>query len=97
MLINKIKETPNLTIPIKAFVTFEQEEGFNLMKKKKKLKFGNSIVKMREADEPSNIQWENLDSTSNLKFWGFLRIMAIMVVLFSLSIVLDYSTDQVSM
>jgi len=45
----------DLTIPRKAFITFEQEEGHLLMKKYRKLQLGNSASILNQADEPSNI------------------------------------------
>jgi len=59
-------DTPfeDLTRPTMVYITFEQEEGRNLMNRFRKLPLGDgSIAVMSQAGEPSNIQWQNLDST----------------------------------
>jgi len=64
-----------VTTPIKAFIIFKTQEGYERTcrhlssrtpfgfqnKKRVEYKFLDQAVRVREAPEPSNIIWENLE------------------------------------
>ena len=88
-----VSDTPfeDLIIPSMVYITFEQEEGRNLMNSFQKLPLGNGTTAvMSQASEPSNIQWQNLDSTSSTRAFGYLFTIASVVGLFSFGLVLEY-------
>ena len=88
-----VSDTPfeDLIIPSMVYITFEQEEGRNLMNTFQKLPLGNGTTAvMSQASEPSNIQWQNLDSTSSTRAFGYLFTIASVVGLFSFGLVLEY-------
>jgi hypothetical protein len=93
MLKKALYDTPfeDLTRPTMVYITFEQEDGRNLMNKFQKLPLGDgTIALMNEANEPSNIQWQNLDSTSSTRVYGYLFTIVAVFGLFSCSLVFEY-------
>jgi len=78
--IHKAKSS-ELSRPVKAFVTFELQEGYE---RAKKMKEDNKRV-FRAAPEPTNIIWENTHFTKASRFTRTLVVIGIVIFLILLS------------
>ena len=67
----KEKEFESLTVPSIAFVTFEEQEGYDqackYLCKERKVQFLGSRIKVKPAPEPTNIIWENKGITKKMR------------------------------
>jgi hypothetical protein len=65
-----VTDSSKITTPVRAFITFKTQEGFERCckyigksKKTPVMKLLDQKVHFKEAPEPSNIIWENLEVT----------------------------------
>ena len=74
-------------IPVSAFVTFENEEGFNraLKAHNYNIKLLDSSIRIEQASEPTDIIWENREITFFSKLLRTLFAVIILGVLIALS------------
>lgn len=70
--------------PVKAFITFETQEGYERAKKIKK----DNLNVLKSAVEPTNIIWENMHYTKSAKIVRTIVVVLIIVLLMILTFVL---------
>lgn len=76
-------ELENCVIPKCAFVSYESEEGYNLVNDQEEVMIAGEMSKSSEAPEPTNVIWENRDFDKRIRVTNFIYVMlAVAIVLF---------------
>jgi len=88
----------SLTRPVCAFITFEEEEGYQTASRIKahKVKLLGENIDIRPATEPTNIIWENRHITKLQMFERSLVATAIILVLLLCSFVIIFEFKRSS-
>ena len=68
--------------PRLVYVTFMHEEGHDLLEKKKSIEFMDETMEFRQAKQPSNFHWENIQITDKTRQVRGCLVVMVMIAFF---------------
>lgn len=93
-----LKDTPedDLIYPTKVYIIFEQEAAKKLARELKEFRLpDDSKAYFKSTCEPSNIQWQNHDSTEKSRAAGFTGSIIMVGLFLTASFLMAYYEDSI--